>query len=360
MSIRIDCKKHKFSKLPMQAVLNSKTMDTDWNYIPLGIIDDSKQSVVGWHMKDYADTERIGAVGGSLLLIGGVGSGTSVVEKSILYHMNKFRPNFQIIGADILRTPNSKPEFCKLGDKIDIVLQDRQVIADALLTLQRLMMNRFRLMEKAKVSNYFKISGRKVPYYIFNGKTYQFDKLFEVEACLENQEAGESQGDNYPYEKHIDMMTIEDIYKTLRDKPEISLTVNGQKLGRLAVEETTGILIPQDITMFLPNFQFLMDSDDYTSVDKIKYNLSSIMRLGKAAGISIVLGVNKLSSKAIPSDLLDNIQTIIVLGDFDQITSIRAFGRDLSDESRPDIRGRGIIRVYSHIHAIQIFDKIIL
>ena len=354
MSIRIDCKKQKFSKLPMQAVLNSKTMGTDWNYIPLGIIDDSKQSVVGWHMQDYADTERIGAVGGSLLLIGGVGSGTSVVEKSILYHMNKFRSNFQIIGADILKTPNSQPEFCQLGDKIDIVLQDRQVIADALLTLQRLMMNRFRLMEKAKVSNYFKISGRKVPYYTFNGETYQFDKLFEVEACLENQK------NMCPNEKHIEIMTIEDIYKTLLDKPESSLTVNGQKLGRLDIEETTGVLIPQDITIFLPNFQFLMDSEDYVSVDKIKYNLSSIMRLGKAAGISIVLGVNKLSSKAIPSDLLDNIQTIIVLGDFDQITSIRAFGRDLSDESRPDIRGRGIIRVYSHIHAIQIFDKIIL
>lgn len=354
MSIRIDCKKNKFSKLPMQAVLNSKTMGTDWNYIPLGIIDDSKKSVIGWHMKDYADTERIGAVGGSLLLIGGVGSGTSVVEKSILYHMNKFRSNFQIIGADILRTPNSQPEFCHLRDKLDIFLQDRQVIADALLTLQRLMMNRFRLMEKAKVSNYFKISGRKVPYYTFNGETYQFDKLFEVESYLENQK------NMCPDEKHIDMMTIEDIYKTLRDKPEMSLTVNGQKLGRLDIEETTGILIPQDITMFLPNFQFLMDCEDYTSVDKIKYNLSSIMRLGKAAGISIVLGVNKLSSKAIPSDLLDNIQTIIVLGDFDQITSIRAFGRDLSDESRPDIRGRGIIRVYSHIHAIQIFDKIIL
>lgn len=354
MSIRIDCKKNKFSKLPMQAVLNSKTMDTDWNYIPLGIIGDSKQSVVGWHMKDYADTERIGAVGGSLLLLGGVGSGTSVVEKSILYHMNKFRSNFQIIGADILRTPNSQPEFCQLRDKLDIVLQDRQVIADALLTLQGLMMNRFRLMEKAKVSNYFKISGRKVPYYTFNGETYQFDKLFEVETCLENQK------NRCPNEKHIDMMTIEDIYKTLRDKPEIFLTVHGQKLGRLDIEETTGVLIPQDITIFLPNFQFLMDSEDYTSVDKIKYNLSSIMRLGKAAGISIVLGVNKLSSKVIPSDLLDNIQTIIVLGDFDQITSIRAFGRDLSDESRPDIRGRGIIRVYSNIHAIQIFDKIIL
>lgn len=360
MSIRIDCKKNKFSKLPMQAVLNSKTMDTDWNYIPLGIIDDSKKSVIGWHMKDYADTERIGAVGGSLLLIGGVGSGTSVVEKSILYHMNKFRSNFQTIGADILRTPNSQPEFCHLRDKLDIVLQDRQDIADALLTLQRLMMNRFRLMEKAKVSNYFKISGRKVPYYTFNGETYQFDKLFEVESYLENQEAEESRGDRCPGEKHIDMMTIEDIYKTLQDKPEISLTVNGQKLGRLDIEETIEILIPQDITMFLPNFQCLMDSEDYTSVDKIKYNLSSIMRLGKAAGISIVLGVNKLSSKAIPSDLLDNIQTIIVLGDFDQITSIRAFGRDLSDESRPDIRGRGIIRVYSNIHAIQIFDKIIL
>lgn len=349
MSIRIDCKKNKFSKLPMQAVLNSKTMDTDWNYIPLGIIDDSKQSVVGWHMKDYANTERMGAVGGSLLLIGGVGSGTSVVEKSILYHMNKFRSNFQTIGIDILRS-----EYCGWRDSLDIILQDRPSIASALVSLHRLMMNRFRLMENAKVNNYFKISGRKVPYYAFNGEKYQFDKLFEVEVCITNQK------DGCLDEKHIVIMTIGEIYKTLQEKQETSLTVSGQKLTLSDIEETTGILIPQDITMFFKDFHMLLDSEDYTSVETIKTNLASIMRIGKAAGISIVLGVNKLSSKAIPSDLLDNIQTIIVLGDFDQITSIRAFGRDLSDESRPDIRGRGIIRVYSHIHAIQIFDKIIL
>lgn len=348
MSIRIDCKKNKLSKLPMQAILNSKTMDTDWDYIPLGIIDNSKQSVVGWHMKGYADTERLGAVGGSLLLIGGVGSGTSVVEKSILYHMNKFRPNFQTIGVDILQS-----EYCGWRDSLDIILQDRPSIASALVSLHRLMMNRFRLMENAKVNNYFKISGRKVPYYAFNGEKYQFDKLFEVEVCITNQK------DGCLDEKHIVMMTIGEIYKTLQEKQETSLTVSGQKLTLSDIEETTGILIPQDITMFFKDFHMLLDSEDYTSVETIKTNLASIMRIGKAAGISIVLGVNKLSSKAIPSDLLDNIQTIIVLGDFDQITSIRAFGRDLSDESRPDIRGRGIIRVYSNIHAIQIFDKII-
>lgn len=60
-----------------------------------------------------------------------------------------------------------------------------------------------------------------------------------------------------------------------------------------------------------------MTSDDYKSVEQIKYCLLSIARLLRAAATHLVLACQRASGGTISADLMNNIQQAILLGDFD-------------------------------------------
>ena len=71
-----------------------------------------------------------------------------------------------------------------------------------------------------------------------------------------------------------------------------------------------------------------MTSDDYKSVDQIKYCLGSIARLGRAAACHLALACQRASGNTISSDLMNNIQQAILLGDFDAGASQLVFDKD--------------------------------
>lgn len=55
-----------------------------------------------------------------------------------------------------------------------------------------------------------------------------------------------------------------------------------------------------------------MNSDDYKSVDIVKYSLGSIARLGRAAAVHLALAAQRASGGTINSDLKNNIQIFLI------------------------------------------------
>ena len=88
-----------------------------------------------------------------------------------------------------------------------------------------------------------------------------------------------------------------------------------------------------------------MTSDDYKSVETIKQNMGSIARLGRAAGVHLALAMQRASGGTVSTDLMNNIQQSILLGAFDSGSSTNLFEKDISNLSKPDIKGRAFMQV---------------
>ena len=90
-----------------------------------------------------------------------------------------------------------------------------------------------------------------------------------------------------------------------------------------------------------------MTSEDYKSVDTVKGALGSIARLGRAAGVHLALACQRASGSTISTDLKNNIQMSCLLGGFDDGSSNLMFEKDISQLSKPQIKGRGFIGLIS-------------
>ena len=100
----------------------------------------------------------------------------------------------------------------------------------------------------------------------------------------------------------------------------------------------------------------LMSSADYKSVEKIKIALGSIIRLGRAAGINVLIIAQRMSVGVITSDLNYCIQFRFLVGAFDSGASNLMFEKDISDEAKPEIKGRGFAQFnFRDIYEIQLF-----
>ena len=86
-----------------------------------------------------------------------------------------------------------------------------------------------------------------------------------------------------------------------------------------------------------------MNAEDYKSVDTIKQGLGSIARLGRAAAVHIALACQRAAASTISTDLKNNIQISVLLGAFDTGASEIMFEKDISNQAKPQIKGRGFI-----------------
>lgn len=197
------------------------------------------------------------------------------------------------------------------SDKYAYVPCDRDIsdVANVCETVQKLMMSRFKLMEEKQVNNITKVNG-KVTGYEIDGKVYQWDK---IHVNLDD--------DSFDNAKEVEVD-----YK------------------------------PKNILLVISDIIELMSSADYKSVEKIKTALGSITRLGKAAGINVLIMSERMSVGVITSDLNYNIQLRFIVGDFDSGASQLMFEKDVSDEAKPEIKGRGFTQSnFRDIYEVQLF-----
>lgn len=345
-------------KLPTHAILKHK-YDACWNFIPLGIClnEKGKKQVIGWYLNDqnYVEDAYNSIPSTSILISGGTGSGKSVVEKGIISHIFDYPTKFQLIGVDVKRI-----EFLDQKEKFNSVLLDISTTADAIALVQSIMMERFKLMEKYNVNNVYKLDNihAEVPYYEIKNtnELYQFDKIFNVDEDLDkNNKNYQKLLIQFPYGKRPITLTIEQIYNKLQDGSLKKVSINDKIVTKDDIACTTGMFKANAIVFMVDELDELLQSDDYKSIDAIRQSFGSISRLGRAAGIHLVLSCRRASGSLISTELRNNIQMSMLLGGFDDGSSQVVFGKDVSMYAQPQIKGRGFIGTGNDIILTQIF-----
>lgn len=346
-------------KLPKQAILKTNK-DKLWNYIPLGYAQNKKGKVdiIGWYLNDqnYSDfIETYPAT--SMLITGGTGSGKSVAERCILEHTASFPDKFQVVAVDCKRVEFLQDEVQKM---CNAVITDQVATADAAVSLQRLMMSRFKLMENYQVNNVWKLEKREavVPYYEIEGVgKLQFDELFQIEQDLdENDRNYQRLKMIYPTGKQPRVMTIQEIYEKLQEKTIKSVSIKGKVVTAKDIKEVTGVYHPKAVLFMIDEYEEAQSGEDYKAIDTIKSAIGSICRLGRASGIHICIGCQRANSKSISTDLWNNIGLRLLLGGFSEETSLFLFEKDISNKCKPEIKGRGFLGYGNTIVEIQIFE----
>ena len=145
-------------------------------------------------------------------------------------------------------------------------------------------------MEDQKVNNIFKIKNQEVNYFEINGKSYQFDELFELKVDLDKDDRNYTKMlQAYPDGRQPLIITIQEIYDGMQEgkwddkHPQLPETkgVNSY-IDRNSIHKTKGIFVPKAMIFLADELNELMNADDYKSVDTVKTCLGSIARLGRA------------------------------------------------------------------------------
>ena len=165
--------------IPRRAELDAKD-DTHWNIVPLGLAENhdlKKITPIGWWLNDEEKREDVLQTlpSSHILISGGTGSGKSVLQNCIIGHVTRHADHFQLFLLDI-----KKVEFGPLRNlagvkKVGIELEE---IENIISSVRQIMLDRFRMMEKAKVNNIYKLKGTEMESIIINGKEYQEDEIF--------------------------------------------------------------------------------------------------------------------------------------------------------------------------------------
>lgn len=349
----------KVNGLSTEAYLSVKE-DKCWNIAPLGysLNDKGKKKILGWYLNDQNRDEQGRYIetipSTSILITGKTGSGKTVLEQSIIDHINRFPDNFQLVGADLKMV-----DFHPIEDKFNAVLYDAISCANFAQTLQGIMMSRFKLMEECQANNIYKVSNQvEVNYYKTPTGTYQFDTLVKIFVDLD-----ESDKQYARYKKVFKdgkmpvVTTIEEVYTALEKGSYENVELDGKTLTKKDIKKTKGIYVPKAIVFMIDELTEIMTADDYKAVDTVKGALGSIARLGRAAGVHLVLCCQRPSGSVISTDLKNNIQMSVLLGRFNGEISLLTFDKDISNQCT-GIIGRGFVSSGNEIFETQIFGGV--
>ena len=224
---------------------------------------------------------------------------------------------------------------------------------------QHQMMNRFRFMEEQQVNNIYKIKDREVDYFEWAGEKFQFDEMFELMVDLDESDRNfEKMKMIYPKDELYGLGThrqpliisIKDIYDGMMEgkwdgrHPQMPVMKGVNSfIDKNSIRKTKGIFVPKILLLLCDELNELMTSDDYKSVDTVKNALGSIARLGRAAAVHLALACQRASGGTISTDLKNNIQMCCLLGGFDDGASTLMFEKDISNQAKPQIKGRGFV-----------------
>lgn len=125
------------------------------------------------------------------------------------------------------------------------------------------------------------------------------------------------------------------------------------RLTKNNITKTKGKYKPKALLILIDEMSEVMSCSDFRKVTTIQESIGSIARLGRAAGVHLCLATQRPSSNIINSDLKNNIQQSLILGDFDAGASSLIFDEDVSHLSKPEIKGRGFIKSGKEITEFQ-------
>lgn len=276
-------------------------------------------------------------------------SGKSVLQAGIVAHVNKFYNDFQMVAVDLKQVEWSNA-VGTLGFKA--VAVDVATASAFSVQFKDIMKARFKMMREHKVNNIFKLpKNLQVDYYEFQGQKVQFDEIYEVWQDIDWSKIRDrdksNYEDNYPSGRMPCIMTIEDIYAkydTLRN-PSVQPRRNyNPYFSKSDIKKTTGTYHPKALIMMVDEAKELMTDSNYALVEPMKDAFGSILRLGRAAAVHLVIAAQLLTNDVVNRDMMNNIQLKTVLGVISPDVSTHMFDKDISNRSKPRIKGRGQVQ----------------
>lgn len=328
-------------KLPISAYLKPSN-DTLWNCFPLGVVVNNRNDLqsIGWFLnnENNSDSNVYATIPSTVFVIsGGTGSGKSIVERSIIRHVNSFKDHFNLIGIDCRRLEFQEKDF-------DGIANDPIVAKSAAEVTRQVMMSRFKIMEQCKINNICKAANLdyQVNYYQVGNDSYQFDEI----VCV------------YINKDTKMILSIEDLYDRLAAGTYKSVTFKDRVITSNDIKKTTGSFKFKALVLMV-NYLEDITSADLAYSNPFMECIGSIARLGRAAGVYLVLGCSRANEDIFTSDLLNNVQMTLAIGAFDSKTSNLLLDQDLSEKTNPTIKGRGFIRCGNEITETQIYAGLI-
>lgn len=276
-------------------------------------------------------------------------SGKSVLQAGIVAHVNKFYNDFQMVAVDLKQVEWSNA-VGTLGFKA--VAVDVATASAFSVQFKDIMKARFKMMREHKVNNIFKLpKNLQVDYYEFQGQKVQFDEIYEVWQDIDWSKIRDrdksNYEDNYPSGRMPCIMTIEDIYAkydTLKN-PSVQPRRNyNPYFNKSDIKKTTGTYHPKALIMMVDEAKELMTDSNYALVEPMKDAFGSILRLGRAAAVHLVIAAQLLTNDVVNRDMMNNIQLKTVLGVISPDVSTHMFDKDVSNRSKPRIKGRGQVQ----------------
>lgn len=276
-------------------------------------------------------------------------SGKSVLQAGIVAHVNKFCNDFQMVAVDLKQVEWSNA-VGTLGFKA--VAVDVATASAFSVQFKDIMKARFKMMREHKVNNIFKLpKNLQVDYYEFQGQKVQFDEIYEVWQDIDWSKIRDrdksNYEDNYPSGRMPCIMTIEDIYAkydTLRN-PSVQPRRNyNPYFNKSDIKKTAGTYHPKALIMMVDEAKELMTDSNYALVEPMKDAFGSILRLGRAAAVHLVIAAQLLTNDVVNRDMMNNIQLKTVLGVISPDVSTHMFDKDVSNRSKPRIKGRGQVQ----------------
>ena len=343
LSVEIDKLISEYEKDGTEPLVKLPTMveyqeSDDWRFIPLGVALTNTNEIIplNWQLTYNKDDNRF--LSTSCLVCGQVGSGKTNVLNSVINHTSAFADKFQTIVCD------TYGQFPNVENKKGVVchISDIKEIADVINFVVKYMMNRFKFMEKNQTNSIYKLIGMDVDYYRYNGKDLQFDELVSFELP-----SNEFNSEKKAYVSNTQIATIEELYKRYQDEEFI--------MDSPIVKIEQRPFVCKNIMVVIDSLSELMNNADYKSVETIKQCLGSIARLGRVAGVNVTLACQRANGATISSDLLANIQLRILVGGCDDSASLILFERNISERTRPDIKGRGFVQCGMSLDEAQFF-----
>lgn len=140
---------------------------------------------------------------------------------------------------------------------------------------------------------------------------------------------------------------------------------------RYLIMEQAGVNSFRDLPEPLPAWMIMIDEASYLLAntgsqtdegkkedllrEELKYQLADIARLGRSAGINLVLTTNRAESETFPESFKEDFTTRIALGRMHPIESHLLLGSDKTNEWAGAVRGRGYFQQFDEGYDFQAY-----
>lgn len=120
-------------------------------------------------------------------------------------------------------------------------------------------------MEQQQVNNVYKIKDKEVDYYMYAGKKYQFDEMFELMVDLDQNDRNYSKMKQiYQDGRQPMIITIKQIYEGMQEgtwdgrHPQMPVVKGiNSYIDKNSIRKTTGIFVPKILLFLADELKFI-------------------------------------------------------------------------------------------------------